>query len=347
LPGTGCAGLPVSIRAVFEKRSDAHIDSYSTIKVSRYGQFTEYTGPRKADGIISYMTKQALPAVSEVTAANHDEFKVADKIVAVAYLPSTTSAPAPEFSAAAEKHRDDYLFGLVTDKSAIPEGVTVPSIVLYRKFDEEKTVFPYPVADATNDEITNWIKELSVPIVDEVGAENYAVYAQSGKPLAYLFLDPEDPKKEEHIAALRPVASKFRGKVNFVWIDSVKFGDHAKALNLVEPKFPAFVVQDLAEQLKFPLDQSHDATPAAIEKLTEDFLGGKLEPSLKSQPIPETQDEPVFDLVGKQFDEIVFDDKKDVFVEFYATWCGHCKRLKPTWDQVGEHFQSASDVLTM
>jgi protein disulfide-isomerase A1 len=41
---------------------------------------SDYTGPRKADGIISYMTKQSLPAVSEVTAANHDEFKGADKV---------------------------------------------------------------------------------------------------------------------------------------------------------------------------------------------------------------------------------------------------------------------------
>jgi len=54
--------------------------------------------------------------------------------------------------------------------------------------------------------------------------------------------------------------------------------------------------------------------------MLELFHAGKLEPQLKSQPIPETQDESVFNLVGKQFDEIVFDDSKDVFVEFYATW---------------------------
>ena len=43
-------------------------------------------------------------------------------------------------------------------------------------------------------------------------------------------------------------------------------------------------------------------------------------PKLKSQPIPETQDESVFTLVCDQFDEVVFDNSKDVFIEFYAPW---------------------------
>lgn len=292
-----------------------------TLKVSRNGDLVDYTGPRKADGIISYMTKQSLPAVSEVTAENHEEFKVSDNIVAVAYLASATDAPAAEFSAAANKHRDDYLFGLVTDQAAIEAaGVTPPAIVLYRKFDEPQSAYPYPLASATEKELETWIKELSIPIIDEVGAENYQTYAQSGKPLAYLFVDPTAGDHEAHVAKLRPVAEKYRGKINFVWIDAVKFADHAKALNLGGTTWPAFVIQDLEKQLKFPYDQTKEVTAEAIEAMSEDFLTGKIEPQLKSEAIPASQDEPVFTLVGKQFDEVVFDDSKDVFVEFYAPW---------------------------
>ncbi|KIJ70521.1 hypothetical protein HYDPIDRAFT_122452 [Hydnomerulius pinastri MD-312] len=324
------------------------VQGYPTLKVFRNGEPTDYSGPRKADGIISYMIKQSLPAVSEVTIANLNDFQNADNIVAIAYLPSTTDAPAPEFSATAVKHRDDYLFGLSTDpEAAAAAGVTAPAIVVYRNFDEHKTEYPYPVSSATVKDVEDWIQELSIPLLGEVNGDTYGVYVVSGKPLAYLFVDPADEKTQEYIDSLKPVASKYRGKVNFVWIDATKFGDHAKALNLAEPKWPAFVVQDIEKQLKFPYDQTKDVEVEAVSEMVANYIDGKLVPKLKSQPIPEAQDESVFTLVGEQFEEVVFDDSKDVFVEFYATWCGHCKRLKPTWDSLGDHFAELKDKVVI
>ncbi|EIM88466.1 disulfide isomerase [Stereum hirsutum FP-91666 SS1] len=323
------------------------VQGYPTLKVFRSGEATDYTGPRKTDGIISYMVKQSLPAVSDVTSSNLEEFKTADKIVAIAYVASPTDAPASEFSAAAEKHRDDYLFGLSTDADAFKaEGVTPPAIVLYRSFDDPKTPYPYPIKSTTVDELSSWLLDLSIPIIDEVNAENYATYSQSSKPLAYVFLDPSVAEsKEETINSIKPIAAEYKSTLNFVWIDAVKFGDHAKALNLVEPKWPSFVVQDIGKQLKYPLDQTADLSAEAVKEHVAAFVEGRLQPQLKSQPIPDSQDEAVFTLVGKQFDEVVFDDSKDVFVEFYATWCGHCKRLKPTWDSLGERFEHVRDSL--
>lgn len=108
--------------------------------------------------------------------------------------------------------------------------------------------------------------------------------------------------------------------MNFVWIDAIKFGDHAKALNLGEAKWPSFAIQNIEKQLKYPLDQNKEVTTEAVESWVKQYLDGELQPQLKSQPIPAHQDGPVYVLVGKNFEEVVFDDTKDVLVEFYATW---------------------------
>lgn len=288
----------------------------------RDGVSSDYNGPRQTEGIVSYMIKQSLPAVTDLTGDKHYEFTHADRIVAVLYTASKTDAPAPEFSGTADKHRDDWLFGHATDENAANiAGVTPPSLVLYRNFDEPRLVYPYPIASAKVSDIEQWISDLSVPYLDQVGPNNYALYAESGKPLAYLFLDPSEENKEEHINLVKPIAKKFHNKLNFVWIDAIQFGDHAKALNLQEPKWPAFVIQDLSAQLKYPYPQEQSLAADKIEEMVSSYFAGTLTPELKSKPIPEAQDGPVFELVGKQFDEIVYDDSRDVFIEFYASWC--------------------------
>lgn len=41
-------------------------------------------------------------------------------------------------------------------------------------------------------------------------------------------------------------------------------------------------------------------------------------------------------VVAENFDSIVNDDSKDVLIEFYAPWCGHCKSLEPKFKELGE-----------
>ncbi len=245
--------------------------------------------------------------------------------VLIAYAASESSVP-DAFKNTADSLRDSYLFGYSTDLSLSPSGKA--GIVLYKKFDEGSNVFP--TTPVTQVGLAEFIKENSVPLMDQVSPENFGMYADQGLPIAYLFVNPADPKLESYTELVKPAARAHKGKVNFVWIDAVKFAEHGKSLGVPvdsEP-YPCFVIQDLQGGNKRYVMLDHMGTKFsgdALEEFVAKFTDGQLQPHMKSAEIPATQDEPVYTLVGKEFDKVIFDDEKDVFVEFYAPWCGHCR----------------------
>ncbi|KAI8874605.1 thioredoxin-domain-containing protein [Backusella circina FSU 941] len=319
------------------------VQGYPTMKVFRKGESTEYRGARKADGIVSYMQKQAAPAITDLDSANFEEFKNSDRVIVVAY--ANDDASKAELKNIAEKMRDDFMVGLVADEALAKEhGVTqLPTVVVYKQFDEGRNDLE-GIIDA--DKVEAFIKAHSIPLVDEIDASNFQLYAESGLPLAYLFSDDEDTLKT-HLDVIKPFAEKYKGKMNFVYIDAIKYAGHAGNVGLKE-NFPAVAIQNLETGAKYPFDQSTALTAEKLEPFFADYLDGKIKATVKSAEIPADNNGPVKVVVADQFNELVLDKSKDVFLEVYAPWCGHCKNLEPIWTQLGEHLAKqglANDIL--
>lgn len=77
-----------------------------------------------------------------------------------------------------------------------------------------------------------------------------------------------------------------------------------------------------------------------FEAFLKDLKAGKLEPHIKSEAIPENNEGPVKIAVAKNFEEVVTKNGVDTLIEFYAPWCGHCKKLAPVYDELGEKLEN-------
>jgi protein disulfide-isomerase-like protein len=71
------------------------------------------------------------------------------------------------------------------------------------------------------------------------------------------------------------------------------------------------------------------------------FVNGKAGTNVRIKKAPSS----VVDLDSSNFDSIVLDNSKDVLVEFYAPWCGHCKKLIPDYEKLANAFAGDANVV--
>ncbi|CAF9934482.1 MAG: hypothetical protein ALECFALPRED_005960 [Alectoria fallacina] len=55
----------------------------------------------------------------------------------------------------------------------------------------------------------------------------------------------------------------------------------------------------------------------------------------------------VLDLIPSNFDDVVLKSGKPALVEFFAPWCGHCKKLAPVYEELATNFDFAKDKVSI
>merc|ERR1712045_214305 len=105
---------------------------------------------------------------------------------------------------------------------------------------------------------------------------------------------------------------------------------------------PAIWIVDASdEELNLKYRQKGEVTPDSVRKFIQDWKDMKLDPVYKSAHIPsKPYDGHVRVLVGRNFEDVVYHPDKDVLVEFYAPWCGHCKKLAPEYEEAAKRIRT-------
>ncbi|XP_030636529.1 protein disulfide-isomerase A2 [Chanos chanos] len=335
-----------------ELAEEFEVTGFPTLKFFTDGKrqnATEFTGKRGKKDILQWLERHVGPSATLLENVK-DTQKLLDAhdVVAVGFFKSLDAEEVKMFYEVA-LNMLNINFGITTNPELFKEyKVEKNTVVLFKKFDEKRVDMVLPEDEKLDrDDLVLFIHKNSLELVIEFTEEN-ADKIFKAKVLNHLLLFI-NTTVESHKALLddyRSAATDFKGKVLFITIDVAGSVSHVlNYFGLKESDAPTVRLINTETVKKYAME-GKEITKETLQAFCTGVLGGTIKPHWKTQEIPEDWDKnPVKVLVGKNFEEVVFDETKNVFVEFYAPWCGHCKELAPIWTELGEKYKDHENII--
>ena len=336
--------MVAKVDATVEKdlASKYKVRGYPTVKFFKKGVPMDYTAGRTEKDVINWMRKKSGPPARQITKVSELEDFQSGNDVCLVYF-GKNEDDLKVFNAVAEKN-DDLSFGIVEDAEIAKKfNAKQRSVVLFKQFDEKRN----DLETVKEKELLDFIAKYSMKKVGSFDDKTTELVFGKNQP-AIVYFGTKGDKWTEAEKIMEKVAEKLGAKLKVVMTE-IKTGMGkriAEYIGLKEQELPSVRIIDTRKDIRKYIMEGEIS-----EKNIDDFIAkwekGSLKPHLKTQDEPKENNGDIFVVVGKTFQKEVIDNDKDVFIVFYAPWCGHCKQLLPKYEEAAKKLKEKNPKLVL
>jgi len=300
------------------------------------GKETEYDGGRTAETMVEWVLSMMGPAILTVEEGRQVPDPPADKPRVVLYF--SALAPGYEEVAKASRRKADFYFvkSTLSSKISITHRGESAWETAHTRFDKEF--------------VEKFLGDNLMPVFGKLDGETFDKYMEAGKGIVWALFPPGQDGPDAIVSTygqmMREVATSIRGKYFVAWTDTEQFREAIENM-LSVTEYPAIAVQKKAGDKKKYVWEG-DMTASSIKRFIDEVEAGRVNPKLKSEPDVRSYDGETRIIVGSTMRQ-AFSPDKDVLLEVYAPWCGHCKKLEPEYIKLAAKVkkEGLTDLLTI
>eukprot|EP00927_Polykrikos_kofoidii_P022310 TRINITY_DN2085_c0_g2_i1.p1 TRINITY_DN2085_c0_g2~~TRINITY_DN2085_c0_g2_i1.p1 ORF type:complete len:493 (-),score=90.88 TRINITY_DN2085_c0_g2_i1:95-1477(-) len=310
-----------------------NIKGYPSLVWLEDNETIDFDAEKTADGIVEFAQSMIAPPVTEVPFAPEPGDKPRVVLHGQSLLPS--------YEEVAKAYRRKA-------KCFYTPSTAGAKVVLTHRGEDSLTL-----ADGADDKdkVLGFVSDNLFPLIGKLDADSYDHYMDGGKGIVWSLFPVKgsdfERVEEQYRPMMTEVATAVRDNFFVTMTDTVKFAEALKNMLSVS-EFPAIVVHKQAgDKRRYVYNGEMNAQN--IIRFIKDVETSIVQPTLKSEPVPASNGAAIRVVVGSTLQEELFDAEKDVLMMVYAPWCGHCKKLEPEYQRLGNKLmkEGMNDLLTI